>query len=330
MKQANQAIPAQITQPVNIRHAEITPPKILEPEEYENLKRQIQLFRISQLRYIVQKYSLPANGNKTRLVQLILYLFEAMRNTPLLSQIYADVLEIVSSFHEPFANPLDKMHKLSLNVPESHKNVVFQSPPHPFIKFPENSTVFIGPLFASPGASGSCHEFLLPSQPCRILIDFAWPNGSPLSFELIGEVNGFPINISIDDPVPLPIDITDMCTPNQKVVVDIKSLRTQSIMALSVRQYELVSIKDIAISILKVDPSYFDHFSNTMLVKGKSCQHNDGFLVLPFLAENIIKKNNLCPICKNQIQIEDLVIALPNPSDNVNINPTPKPQNIPK
>lgn len=145
---------------------------ILTPEEFENLKRQIQLLRISQLRYIVKKYELPASGNKTRLVQIVLHLFDAMRNTTLLSSINAEVLNIISSFHEPFTNPLEKTHKLFLQKPESLQNVEFRLSFHPFIRYPfiydaENTLVpappLLGPIYVLPGISSGKFSFSIES-----------------------------------------------------------------------------------------------------------------------------------------------------------------------
>lgn len=163
------------TPPTSTVHVPIAPNQppfqpnaVLSPEEFENLKRQIQLLRISQLRYIVQKYDLPANGNKTRLVQIVLNLFDAMRNTPLLSSINQDVLNIISSFHEPFTNPLEKTHKLNLQKPEAFQNINFVYPPHPFICYAtdvnENGIrtpqlPLLGPIYALPGISSGKFTF---------------------------------------------------------------------------------------------------------------------------------------------------------------------------
>lgn len=164
------------TPPIHVPIVSNPPPfqpnVILTPEEFENLKRQVQLLRISQLRYIVQKYKLPANGNKSRLVQVVLNLFDAMRNTTngasLLASINQDVLNIISSFHEPFTNPLEKKQKLSLQKPESLADTNFTSPNHPFICYPvdvnENGDTFpspplLGPIYALPGNSSGKFTF---------------------------------------------------------------------------------------------------------------------------------------------------------------------------
>lgn len=276
---------------------------ILTPEEFENLKRQIQLLRISHLRYIVQKYELPANGNKTRLVQIILNLFDAMRNTLLLSSINQEVLRIISSFHEPFTNPLEKTSKLNLQKPESLQDVVFTEREHPFILYPavvnEDGTKvptppLLGPIYALPGISSGKFTFSIEhllqnssdvksnenkdennadengnqeqnknsnNSDFRICINFAWPNNEIVPFDMQVIINCTQLRISSEDPLPLPIDITDFCKiPSQSnssispnVVIDFKSVQTQTPMSFSVCQYKLNTIASIAANIFNVD-----------------------------------------------------------------------------
>jgi hypothetical protein len=101
------------------------------PKGFKHLKWSIQLLRIAQLRSVVQKFSLPVSGNITHLVSVVLQLVGAMRDAPVLCQINAEVISLLSQQREPFTNPLETMQKL---IPVTVA-VTINPPPHPLIQY---------------------------------------------------------------------------------------------------------------------------------------------------------------------------------------------------
>jgi hypothetical protein len=264
---------------------------ILMPEEFENLKRSIQLLRISQLRYIVQRFALPASGNKTRLLAVVLQLVDAMRVAPILVQINAEVIALLSQQHEPFTNPLDSIQKLSV-VSQTD----FATPPHPLVRYADTPPVF-GVIIADRGSS--CGTFPFPgAAKSRCCLSFAWPDGQPHPMELRADLNGFPVAVPADDPRPTPLDITDLMIPNQINTITVKTIKTQAPVALAIKEYTIIT----AAAVIQ-EPDL-----HTVGVKGADCKHGNGMKLADFWAQAAALGGWNCPICGGVVSPETLVV----------------------
>ena len=289
-------------------------PQPLSPENIENLKRSIQLLRISQLRYVVQKFSLPANGNKTRLLRLVLQLIDAMVGSPLLNTISAEVMSLLAQQHEPFTNPLESMHKITLLQPGS---AVPSPPRHPMVEI-ENHVVLCGPLVVPPGNALGVFSFESPRVRARCCIDFAWQKDGPSPLDMNAQINGFPITVCGDDPRPGPIDITDYILPRPQLnVLDFRLVKSQAQVVICVREYELQTVPMLMAKVAgkqSVDP-----LNDVISVKGKKCGHMETVPLGPYLAQAIVTGKWQCPICKESMMMDEIVVVsyVPNGHDSM-------------
>ena len=275
---------------------------LLTNEEFDNLKRSIQLLRIEQIRYIVQRFSLPASGNKTRLIQIILGIIDTLRPTPLLVDMSMEVSRLLQQQHEPFANPLDSTHKM---VPYKDQEPLF-TPDHPFYALTDREPL-IGPLFAPVGNSNFHAVTLEIGEARKLLIEFSWKSTQQAPFDLVAHVNGTTIVVSSEDPNPQPIDISDLvAAPVQQITFDIQSLKTQIPMAVAIREYTLRSVHDIAAQM--AESAKISEPSEVVRIKGQKCAHEDGTLIIPFLSKYFSSKRSECPICNNPIDIDSAIL----------------------
>lgn len=313
--------------------------RILSQDEFEKLKRQIQLLRIAHLRFIVQKYKFPANGNKTRLIQLVLHLLDALRNTPVLSNLNDDVLRMISNLSEPFYE-LNPVRKITVQPPPELSDLVFETPSNILIQYPEtigpdNSSFphspILGPLFVPPGASSGKFTFSIErllSQPLsenpdansnplkyRVCIDFAWSDRVAKSFDLDATLNGIPLRIYEIDPVPMPLDITDILqrkTTISSASIEFKAVRTQHPMAIIIRPYNFQTVKSIVANLIHSDEAALpaDWQSQNITAKGNTCQHDESFLLIPFLTNAIVRNRFVCPFCKAPLTLDDITVQI--------------------
>jgi hypothetical protein len=261
------------------------------PDEFENLRRSIQLLRISQLRHIVHKFSLPASGNKTRLLAVVLQLVDAMRHSQVLVQMSAEVLSLLSQQHEPFTNPLESVQTLAPTSADG-----FATPDHPLIRYLDAAPL-CGPLLASAGASSGTFSFAARSRGARCCLSFGWADGRPLPMDLRAEINGFAVFVTPDDPSPTPLDITDLIVSNQANALCVKAIRTHAPVALAVREYELVDVAQVVGSAGTAAAE----------VRGADCAHENGARPADFLVRAIALGRWSCPVCGNVVAPKDLV-----------------------
>ena len=275
---------------------------LLTNEEFDNLKRSIQLLRIEQIRYIVKRFSLPANGNKTRLIQIILGIIDTLRPTPLLVEMSMEVSRLLQQQHEPFANPLDSTHKM---VPYKDQEPLY-TPDHPFYSLTDKEPI-LGPLFAPVGNSNFHAVTLDLGEARHLLIEFSWKSAQHAPFDLIAHVNGTTLVVSSEDPNPQPIDISDLVAPPvQQLTFDIQSLKTQMPMTVSIREYELRTVHSIAKAMCEA--SKFTESPESVKIKGEKCTHNEGANLISFLSKYFSTKKSECPVCNNQIDIDHAVL----------------------
>jgi hypothetical protein len=267
------------------------PHGILVLDEFENLKRSIQLLRISQLRYIVRKFSLPASGNKARLLGVVLQLVDAMRHSPVLVQISAEVISLLSQQHEPFTNPLESVQSLTPTSADG-----FRAPDHPLVRYLDTAAV-CGPVLANPGSSSGTFSFAARNRSARYCLSFRWADGRAVPMDLRAEINGFAIFVAPDDPWPTPLDITDLLVSNQANTLSIKAIKTHAPVALSVREYELVAITQLV----------GDAEIQTGELKGPDCAHEQGAKLADFVVRGIALGGWNCPICGIVVAPKDLV-----------------------
>jgi hypothetical protein len=293
----NPAVPFPITVPVQPN------PGTLLPDEFENLKRSVQLLRISQLRYVVQKFSLPANGNKTRLLKVVLQLFEAMRHAQLLCQINNEVMALLSQQHEPFSSPLDSMHRLSV----IRTDMAPLPSPHPFVKYSDNPPI-CGPILAPVGSSFGNFGFIVQDPSGRYALDFSWDNNVKSALHLAGEINGYSISVLPDDPNPGPIDISAfLVRAGQMNLLDLSLVKTQVSVIICIREYTPVTLTQIANKIVKVDSP--DYFHDLIAAKGPRCNHPETFQLAGVIVRGIVNGRCECPICHDSFSIDQLVLV---------------------
>lgn len=273
---------------------------MLTNDEFENLKRSIQLLRIEQIRYIVQKFNLPANGNKTKLIQIILSIIDTLRPLPLLVHISHEVNRLLAVQHEPFSNPLESSHKLE---PYKVQGQIY-TPPNPLIRILDHPPR-LGPLMASTGTSTlGVHQIDIP-EGTKVLLEFSWLTQQMSPFELMLSLNGNPFQISSDDPKPGSIDLTSFLGPTHTLAFAVDSIKTPVPMILTIRDYQLLTVEDLAQQIAakrKISTPV-----NNISCKGSSCNHQQSVLLLRVIASYIATGKARCPICQQPIDINSLV-----------------------
>jgi len=279
------------------------PKTALNNEEFEHLKKSLQLLRISQIRYLVQKFSLPANGNKTRLLSIILGLIDNLRPTPLLVQISAEVNKLIAQQHEPFTNPLESMQKVSIF--NSNEDLIY--PEHPFIRLLD-APPLMPPHLALAGTSSGSYTFMSPQKDSKILIVFAWFSKDFLPFELQCELNNVQISISIDDPYPLPIDITDLVfSPNKSPnVFTISFIKTPVPIILSINEYSIITMDDVINDFCRMKNIIGDN--QNLFIKGRECLHEKFVPLEHHFSVNLARRSSFCLVCGKLIDPKNCLI----------------------
>lgn len=277
----------------------------LSSEEFEKLKNSIQLLRISQIRYIVQKYKLPANGNKNKLLKLILEILETLRPTQILLQISADVNRLLATQNEPFTNPLEETFNKMQLAPQ---NIEYNYATNPFVNKIEQIAI-VGPLLASPGRNAfHCTIPAVPALQHNVQVMFAWPSKEVVSFELSGEINGFPIYVLSDDPRPAPLDVTDIVIPGKPLQVTL-SVKTPVPLIISISEVVIQTVQQIAAAIgvsANLDCEPFE-----IMALGNECTHTETFSLVKFLSACFATGKSVCPLCGNEVHIEHMKFSSP-------------------
>lgn len=276
-------------------------PQYLSNEEFESLKRVVQLLRISQLRYIVQKFSIPASGNKTKLLSLLLSIFHSLRYDHVLMDIYHEINNIISKKEVNSIKQLEIITHFDSNFKQPQNPLLIQSDP-PFM---------LGPILVPSGQSSGQFGFMY-SDVCddlttSINICFLFPGGKIQQFTLKGEINGFPLEVSIDDPYPQPIDITEYI--NIKTIMNtfnIKLIKTSDPMMICIREYKYCGLQNLMDQIVgravDLDNEDFD-------VLPINCQHKETFSLSSFLSNSLGTGNWNCPICNQPVDVYNLKVT---------------------
>jgi hypothetical protein len=275
----------------------------LSNEEFENLKRSIQLLRIEQIRYIVQRFALPASGNKTRLIQIVLGIIDTLRPTPLLVEMNAEVNRLLQTQHEPFANPFESTHKL---VPFTDTEQMFV-PEHPLYTLTERPPL-MGPFYAQTGTNTLLNPVnIIVDDVKSVIMEFSWSSLPPKPFDMVLDVNGSQIIVSSDDPNPQPIDLSDFFKSSQMVRICIRSLKTQTPMTVAIREYCMQNVFSVAKNM--AENAGLDAPPELLRCRGKQCttHPHSGFPLVNFLA-NCFAAKNICPICGAHIALSDIDI----------------------
>lgn len=271
----------------------------LSNEEFESLNKAVQLLRISQLRYIVQKFSIPASGNKTKLLSLVLSIFQSLRYDKVLIDILQEINNLLAQQQEPFANPFANVNKLTTS-PFDPK---FFSPPNPLYVF--NSESFIlGPIHVPPGQSLGQFNFIYQQNGSHVGFDLLFQEGNPQQIALSFELNGIPFEISVDDPYPQIIDVTNVLNPSNNSL-DIKMINVTQPMMICLREYQFKGIQEIANTICG---KIVDLDTENPIVRAATCSHQPGFPLIPFLSRAYATGNWYCPLCKQVLDLSYLKV----------------------
>ena len=270
----------------------------LTPEEFEALNKSVQLLRISQLRYIVQKFSIPASGNKTKLLSLVLSIFQSLRFDKVLIDILQEINKLLAQQSDPFANPLASVGVLEIVPPDPS----FLSPPNPL--YSQNDTSFIfGPVLAPTGQSKGNFQFAYAQTGVSVNVCFLFPAGNPQQFSFQADLNGFPIEISGDDPFPQPLDVTSLLNVGAQNILDVKMLQCAGPMMFCVREYKYNGLQNV------VDTVCGRHVNldqEVIYVASRNCEHPAPFQLMPYLSRAFGTGNWNCPVCGRQLDLQSL------------------------
>lgn len=278
--------------------------KCLSDAEFDSLSKIIRLLRVSEIRYIVHKFELPLKANKTKLISDLISLFNLLKKNEILCDIYDEINQLISN--------KDKMSIKNINI-ASHDPRFF-SPPNPTFS-QANPPYILGPFSVSPGNSCGKFSFIYIENESTlgfekfINISFLFLEGVSHQFELEGNFNGFPIEVSIDDPCPQPVDITDLINlgPDSNNFV-IKNIHSPKPMMICIREYEYNGIQNLMDQIIghKTDIDKDDFY-----VYSKLCDHEGTFSLVNFLSGSMATGQFQCPICQKRINPFDLIILGP-------------------
>jgi hypothetical protein len=273
----------------------------LSNEDFEHLIKSLQLLRIAPLRYIVQKFSIPATGNKSKLVQLVISSMNCLRYDPILSQILQEVNKLISQQSNPFSNPLSEV-KMLTPVPYSNNWLTIQFPHSPL----SPDMILFGPLLAEPPFSNGTFTFVTTLSPLPIIFDLLMedPRNKRLSIEF--NLNGLPYEIMIDDCYPSPIEISKIVNQSpSKNVLEVVKMTNIVPMMICIRHYSPIGLKEI---VEKVVQKPIDTTNSQILCRGQECNHEETFNLIPTVAEFMRTGDWSCPICNQPITIDELIV----------------------
>ena len=288
---------------------------VLSQEEFDSLIKSIQLLRISQLRYIVQKYSIPASGNKTKLLSLVIQIFHNLRYDSVLVEIYHDIGNLLAQQDAPFQTPTFTSSQLELSPPNPEYEPAF----NPSIIINPDGSVF-GPILAKPGRTSGRFSFPSPPQIGPTVVSFLFYKGNTQPFSILFELNGIPFEISKDDSQPAPIDVANVLSaPGVENYFDIKSMNTAVPVMIQLFQYEYVGIKQCLKHLCGTD---IDLSSEKPLVKTNTCLHEKPFSLVLYLSDALATGKWVCPICGADAQLQNLIPAM-DINDQTSLTPQP-------
>jgi hypothetical protein len=279
----------------------------LSPEDFDVLLRSLQLLRISQLRYLVQRFSIPVSGNKTKLLGLVISIFHSLRYDPVLLEALAEINRLLEQQSDIFSNPLTSTGRLDIVPPDPS----FWAPPNPLFMQSDPPFLF-GPLLVPPGQFAGKFSFFLPPLRASAHLAFLFRDGEPHKFAFSVELNGFDFEITASDPFPNPIDVTQTLSLDKKPnTLEIKLIASSVPMMICLREFRYVGISFLAEKVCarKV------HMSEKVLVIGRGCVSHDRFDLLDFLSGAVATGRWICPVCHRPIELGELMLSRLTPRD---------------
>ncbi|KAH0785175.1 MIZ zinc finger family protein [Histomonas meleagridis] len=273
----------------------------LSPEQFDTLIKSIQLLRISQLRYIVQKFSIPASGNKTKLLSLVIKIFHGLRYDKSLIDVFNEVNRLLVDQQDPLAS--SPLNSFSNNLVIGNLDPNYLPITNPLYEY-LNEPPFFGPILVSPGQSSGKFTFvnnlLSNSMMC---LTFYFNEGKPHAFSLNGNINGAPFEVFPDDPYPQPIDITGSITAQNVLEVRIQ---TSSSMMICLNRYQYNGIQFIADQICH---RHVNLSTEKPTVIHLSCTRQLPFPLGMFLSKAVSTDNWRCPICNEIIEPSQIALS---------------------
>lgn len=266
--------------------------KSLTDEEFDNLIKYVQLLKSYQIQQIIQKFSFPIAKDASNNTNLLLIIMQSPRHDIILTSIYNEIKRLF------FRKDISMFNKLQIVQYDDN----FESPKSFLYRQTTNPLIF-GPIFVSPGNSSGEFQFIY-SKPkekfeSQINISFLFKKGIPHQFELEAEFNGFQIDVSIEDPYPQPIDISDLINLNSETnTLNIKKINSCEPMMICIREYSFYDIEsmmeEIAGKPIKIG-------EEDLYVISRNCFHNNAFSLTNFLSTSYATGECKCPICGGRI-----------------------------
>lgn len=267
-------------------------------DEFDILINKVQLLQSSQIRYIIEKFSIPINNKSTSLINFLML----FRYEPKLISIYNEIQNVILEN--------DIQNEKILQVIDLDPR--FKSPPD--LTNTQSTPPFIfGPISVPIGQTSGKFQFQYNKanesfSNAQINISFLFLNGIPHQFALECEFNGIPIEVSLDDPFPQPIDITDLLLCNSEInTFDIKIIQSDQPMMICIREYSYNDIQTIMGNIIgkivSIDEEDFEVYST-------ECIHDDSFSLVNFISTSLATGEWKCPICSKIIDPFNLKIKV--------------------
>ncbi len=269
----------------------------LSDKDFESLNKIIQLLNVSAIRYIILKFSIECNGNKTKLVKVLKSLFQTLRYDKILIDIYEEIKNMLSKGDISTFIHLEQIYQI---------DSAFKLPPNPTL-MQYGPPYILGPITIPQGKSTGKFNFLYSGQQKSVNIGFLFLDGIQHQFELTGNCNGINFELSIDDPYPQPIDITDFLDHSTNYnFLNIDLINTSKPLIIFISEYEYVGIQNLIDKIVgrptNIDEEDFLVFSN-------SCQLSDCFSLSDYLSKCLATGNWNCPICGRTIEPMNLLLC---------------------
>ncbi|OHT13035.1 hypothetical protein TRFO_03448 [Tritrichomonas foetus] len=273
----------------------------LSNEDFDSLNKAVQLLRISQLRYIVQKFQIPASGNKSKLLNLVLSIFQSLRYDKVLVEILKEINNLLAQQRDVFSNPLASVGHLEICQYDPN----YKEPPNP-LNVQADPPFILGPIMVPAGQSSGQFNFM-HSTTGQVNICFMFEGGNPQQFLFQADLNGYPCEISFDDPYPQPIDITNILNlSNMPNTLNIKKINTASQFMICVREYKFKGLHDI---VNQISGRMINLREESPLVVSGTCNHPAPFNLVSFLSRAFGTGNWNCPICGNLVDLGQITIV---------------------
>lgn len=274
---------------------------VISEVNFQSLLKTVQLLRISQLRYLVQKFSIPVSGNKTKLLNLVIEIFKKLRTKPVLLEIHQEINQLLSN-QDTFSNSQQTVKnqlELSKYLPD------FSHAFNPLIECLFNIKLY-GPILARPGVSSGFFWFETIPHDSMVMIQFLFPGGEIRRFSLSFRLNGIPFEIYPEDDVPTPLDVSDVLMPVGTLnTFSVDSMETESDMQMVFIGFRYVGVNKL---IEQVCNRSVDIKRENIFVKSLSCQHIEGFSLLNHISNGLATFDWSCPCCGCSAGISELIV----------------------